>query len=154
MPKIKFRQVYTGLMPTKGEIKQMIADRLLRRTVEPIKNDSEADDGYIDYQLYEATHDTATLVSSQTENGLHMPVIDIDRECMLVPSSKPGHFHLYINVAMTKDEYMELLEVMTKVGIVQRGFWLYARKRGAGFVRYPGVTKENEAQRIGYTEGL
>jgi hypothetical protein len=145
---LKLRYVYKGIMPTAFEIKEMIGNRLLKRTVTPIKNDSEAEDGFVDYELMDAGHDNATLVSSRTSDGLHMPVIDIDRQCMLVPSSQDGNFHLYINVRMTEEEYMELLEVMTRVGIVQRGYWLYSQKRHASYVRYPGVTKYNEAERI------
>jgi hypothetical protein len=148
MPRLKFKTIYQGHMPTRSEVREFLGDRLLKRTRKPIKNDSEAPEGFTDYDMLDADHASATLVSSLTETGLHMPAIDIDRECMLVPSSKPGHFHLLINVRMTEKEYMKLLKVMTKVGIVQRGFWQYSAKRRQSFVRYPGVTKDNEQARI------
>ena len=153
MPRLKLRSIYKGAMPTGFEVREFLGARRLRRTTEVIRNDSEAPEGFVDYPMLDADHSTATLVSSRLDSPvdyfeMHMPAIDIDRECMLVPSSKEGHFHLFINVKMELDEYVELLEVMSRVGIVQRGFYQYAKQRGQSFVRYPGITKSNEQERI------
>lgn len=147
MTKLKLKYLYQGIMPTKFEIREMIGNRALRRTRTPIAIDSKDPYGG-DPVLFPADHDTATLVLSELPTGNHMPVIDIDLPCMLVPSSQPGNFHLYINCAMSWDQYLGILEAMTEAGVVQRGYFEHSRRRGYTSVRYPGVTKANEAERI------
>lgn len=72
---------------------------------------------------------------------LHWPVIDIDRECAWVPSTNPGHGHLYINYGVSFDGLIEILTVLTKHGVVQPGFLDAAKERGYSAVRVPGVKK-------------
>lgn len=88
-----------------------------------------------------ATAETANLVGSQTITGLHMPVLDIDFPAHLEPSTTPGHFHLYLNRAMTWDDYLLLLAGLHLAGVIEEGFYLMTVKRGQSFVRLPGVKK-------------
>jgi len=83
---------------------------------------------------------------------MHMPVIDIDLPCMLVPSSAPGHFHLYIEKQMSWEKFVAMLEAMEAAGVVGKGYVSYTKRRGYATVRYPGVTKDNEAERIAATK--
>lgn len=53
------------------------------------------------------------------EQLLHRPVLDIDLPVKVVPSTTEGHFHLYIDKEMPWSDYVELLEVMAKVGILE-----------------------------------
>lgn len=101
------------------------------------------------------TEDKATLVTSLCEPEwrpgvgwveTHMPVIDLDIECHLVPSSTPGHSHLYINKPMTKTELWALLEQMARIGLVEEGYVSASKRRGFSAVRHPRVTK-TEAQK-------
>ena len=90
--------------------------------------------------------ENATLVGSATgrytANGpMHMPAIDIDFPCRLVESSTPEHFHLYIDHEITQEQYMDILRVLMSAGIVQRGFYRSALRRGQTFLRLPGVKK-------------
>jgi hypothetical protein len=152
MPRLKLRIVHKGIMPTASEIKDIIGNRIMHRTSEPIKSDSQ-ETKHPDPEFLDADHDNATLVTSMTTTGWHMPVIDIDLPCMLVPSSRPGHFHLYINKKMPFEDMLDMLRAMNMAGVVQDGIIHHVQRRGYASVRYPGVTKENEKQRIEDTKG-
>lgn len=86
----------------------------------------------------------ATLVGSRTvyDDFEHQPVLDIDFPAALVPSTTPGHFHLYLNHTMTWGDYSKLLGVLHEVGIIEDGFYKMAMKREQTFVRMPGVKKK------------
>lgn len=79
----------------------------------------------------------ANLISSKVEgfSDKHMPTIDIDFPCRLVPSRTPGHFHLYIDKEVSADDYFYLLDAMADAGVVQRGYADASRKHGASFLR-------------------
>ena len=85
----------------------------------------------------------ATVVSSDWGVGkYHLPVIDIDTgEVRLVPSSTPGHYHLYIDVPFQWEQYLALLDILVDVGLVQPGYVAAAKRRGHTDVRLPWVKK-------------
>lgn len=80
---------------------------------------------------------SANLISSATDGfaATHMPVIDIDWPCRLVPSRTPGHFHLYIDHEVEAASYFNMLDAMARAGIVQRGYAEASRMHGASFAR-------------------
>lgn len=84
-------------------------------------------------------HDTiheADLVGSLTETeDVHLPVIDLDFPCALVPSRTPGHFHLYIDHPTATDDFFAVLDAMVKAGWVQQGYLHASEARGQTFVR-------------------
>lgn len=96
---------------------------------------------------------TANLVGSLTTTGLHAPALDIDVPSRLIPSSTEGHWHLYMDVEMPWWRYRLLLFVLYKVGIIERGFYKMSVYRGQSFLRYPGVTKQNEVEHHARTGG-
>lgn len=83
----------------------------------------------------------ANVVSSLLTNGRHAPAIDVDLPVYAVPSSTPGHSHLYIDVELTWDEYLRLLTVMSEIGLVEPGYLDSARNRGTTLLRLPGIAK-------------
>jgi hypothetical protein len=76
----------------------------------------------------------------------HRPVIDIDHKVWVVPSTTPGHNHLYIDVEMSEAKLMRLLDVMAEVGIVEPGYAAASRAKGFASVRLPWIRK-GEPQR-------
>ena len=87
------------------------------------------------------TKEEANLVSSLCSDGKHRPTLDIDLECRLVPSSTPGHYHLYIEHPLEQAAYLELVDALAKAGIVSPFYAKAARIRGATFVRPEWVKK-------------
>lgn len=91
----------------------------------------------------------ANLVSSKTTDlkgiyegaPLHRPVIDLDIPCRLIPSSTPGHYHLYIDHPVPQDKYLAMIQAMADAGVVQPFYAEAAKLRGATFVRPEWVKK-------------
>jgi len=102
-------------------------------------NDSSHEPGEDDRVL--CAKEQANLVSSLCEDGKHRPVLDIDMECRLVPSSTPGHYHLYIEHPMEPGAYFELIAALGKAGILSHFYVKAAQIRGATFVRPEWVKK-------------
>jgi hypothetical protein len=71
----------------------------------------------------------------------HRPILDIDYEAELVPSSTPGHYHLYLDKTVGHAEYMKFLKAAAEAGIVQWGYYEASEKRGASSVRLPWIKK-------------
>jgi len=89
----------------------------------------------------------ATLVSSEISGStLHAPAIDLDVPAYLIPSSTPGHSHLYLDTPMPWWKYRLLLRVLTFVGILEPGYYKASVRRRATHLRRPGVTKSTPTQ--------
>jgi hypothetical protein len=86
----------------------------------------------------------ANLVSSRLKNNMHSPVIDLDIPHALVPSTQPGHSHLYLGVEIPWWRYLILLAAMRQAGIIERGFFWWSLRRRATFVRLPWIKKDVE----------
>ena len=72
---------------------------------------------------------------------IHKPVLDIDLPIQLLPSSTEGHFHLFIDKAMTWEKYRRLMDVLAEVGIVEHGYVNASVERGYSAVRLPWIRK-------------
>lgn len=95
----------------------------------------------------DATPDTSLLASSRVSNPgpfgeVHKPVIDIDIPVRLIPSTTPGHSHLYIDHPISWDIYENLLIALTQAGVVEEGYLRAAMQRGETFVRLPWIRKK------------
>ncbi len=88
--------------------------------------------------------DNADIVSSAFSypSNQHMVVLDIDVPATLVPSSTPGHSHLYIDAPMDWDVYSALLDALGDAGILEPGYVGASKARGFTAVRLPWVSKE------------
>jgi hypothetical protein len=76
-----------------------------------------------------------------SKSNYHKPVLDIDVPAMLVPSSTPGHSHLYIDRLVTWDSYAALLKAIAAAGVIQFGY-MHASLRCEGtWVRTPWTRK-------------
>lgn len=87
----------------------------------------------------------ANLVGSLCPDGMHMPAIDIDMPCSLVPSTTPGHFHLYIDKPMTFMEYKKFVKAFIDAGIVEPNVMKYMELNGMTTLRPKGVKKAPRA---------
>ena len=71
----------------------------------------------------------------------HVPVLDLDMDCMLVQSTTPGHHHLIINKRMRWHDYEKLLTVLDEVGLLEPGYAASAKRRKASWIRTPWTKK-------------
>jgi hypothetical protein len=81
------------------------------------------------------------VCSDRKDDGLHIPVLDVDMPAMLLKSSTFGHYHLYIDKPMTWENYCKLLDVLAEVGILEPGYVSVAKKRKRTQVRTPWTKK-------------
>lgn len=91
-----------------------------------------------------ANYGDAEVVSSEIAGGLHCPVLDIDIPAFLVPSSTPGHSHLYIDHPMTWRKYKRLLRALARSGIVEKGYVQASIRRRHTAVRVPWRKKDDQ----------
>lgn len=108
--------------------------------------------GAIDHTTYDGAdgrvvtnRDDANIITSEISPGLHAPVLDIDFAARLIPSSTPGHFHLYLDKAMTWDKYRKLLVALAEAGIIEQGWAGASITNGYSSIRKRGVYKQEEA---------
>ena len=85
--------------------------------------------------------DEANVVLSSLGSG-HMPVLDLDYEAFTLPSSTPGHYHLYLNKKITWAQYIQVLTALSAAELIEPGFAGASIKRGYSAVRLPWVKKE------------
>ena len=78
----------------------------------------------------------------------HRPIIDLDFPAALLPSSTPGHHHLYIDKELTWHQYQRLLRALVDVGLVEQGYYDASNARGFTSVRMPSVKKEPAAMEV------
>lgn len=81
------------------------------------------------------------LISSLIAPDMHLPALDLDLDHLYVPSSSPGHGHLYLTTPLSTARYHTLLSVLYSYGIVQRGILYQVEAHGMTTVRQPHVKK-------------
>jgi len=101
-------------------------------------------DGYEDdaNDCKQVSRRKAMLVGSLCKDGNHAPVLDIDFQAQLLPSTTPGHFHLYLDKKMSWEKYGQLLEALYEAGIIQRGFYENSIARKQSMVLLPGKNRD------------
>jgi hypothetical protein len=82
---------------------------------------------------------TSEIVSGK---GKHTIMLDIDVPATLVPSTTPGHSHLYIDVPVEWDKYQALLDALVVAGVLEPGYVSAAKGRGCTALRLPWVKKK------------
>lgn len=73
---------------------------------------------------------------------MHAVLLDLDVPAYLVPSSREGHSHLYIDVPVQEEAYFKLLDALAECQIIERGYAAASKKKGGTFLRLPWVKKE------------
>jgi len=109
--------------------------------------DGDYDEAPAERTLTPSAHEANLITSIVADNsGMHRPVLDIDVPCVLVPSSTPGHFHLYIDKPMSWKTYHALLCALGEAGILEGGYVGASIERGHTAVRLPWVSKPEPAE--------
>lgn len=85
------------------------------------------------------------LDGSDFEEPYHAVALDLDIPAYLVPSSTPGHSHLYIDAKVPHHRYMALLSALADAGVIERGYADVSIKRGRSDLRLPWVEKGDRA---------
>jgi hypothetical protein len=112
-----------------------------------------------EHEVYEPGYDRlpealpyANVVTSEIKHveplRRHVVALDLDHQAYLVPSTTEGHGHLYIDVpgGVAHDDYMALLELLGRIGIIEPGYADVSIKRGHTDLRLPWIKKENPSQ--------
>jgi len=106
-------------------------------------------DGRADTRDVGAAQVTTSMVDREGYGDLptrvHRPVLDLDFPAQLVPSSTPGHFHLYLDLEVPHAKYMTLLGALADAGVIEPGYCGASQERGYTAVRLPWVKKEAAA---------
>lgn len=95
--------------------------------------------------ITESDEENHNLIGSLIEDtdNLHSPVLDIDFPARLVPSTTPGHFHLYLDgLALHWSAYIDLLVALGRAGVLGEGYVNASIDRGMTTVRPPHVKKD------------
>lgn len=106
--------------------------------------DSSSDSPIEEIRPEEADLESADIVTSEVASGdgtRHKVVIDVDFPIVVLDSATPGHHHLFIDKELGWEEYLELLRVLVKVGIVEDGYLGASEHRGFTGVRLPWIGK-------------
>lgn len=74
----------------------------------------------------------------------HAVLLDLDVPAYLVPSSTPGHSHLYIDVSISEPAYFRLLDALAQCGIIEEGYAKASKAKGATYLRLPWIKKGRE----------
>jgi hypothetical protein len=138
----------TELAPAKAKADPAPGLRLMEmldnRTYSTIENDDYlAVGGEPDPSLTAWYHNVVTsLMVGGRGEGEHMPVIDCDYPVYVVPSSTPGHYHLYLNKPISWKHYRRVLRAMSHAGLIEPGYYRASLKRRLTRVRLPWIRKE------------
>lgn len=97
------------------------------------------------YAAFEEVPGTeANVITSMLPDGRHAPVIDLDVPVTLLPSTTPGHSHLYIDVPMEWRQYLDILIALEAAKVVEEGYLNASATREFGTLRLPWVQKVTE----------
>ena len=96
------------------------------------------------------TVDEAAIITSQVVDILniermHAPVLDIDFNATLIPSTTPGKYHLYLDKLVPHEAYMKLLSALAEAEIIEPGYADVSQQRGYTAVRLPWVPKPQKS---------
>jgi hypothetical protein len=71
----------------------------------------------------------------------HTIMLDLDVPATLIPSTTPGHSHLYIDVPLEWSKYKILLDALAEAGVIELGYASASKARGFSSLRLPWVKK-------------
>lgn len=100
-------------------------------------------------ELEKAQTWSSELVDQDGERtGYHTVMLDIDHPVRVVPSSTPGHYHLYIDVPVKEEDYFLALRALALAGVIETGYYEASRARGGTHLRLPWIQKDRIRDKI------
>jgi hypothetical protein len=133
--------------------------RLTTWKVTQFATDSDGFENWEDDRKEASIIDGANVVSSAIQpvpnpwldidlnpTKMHAVLLDLDVPAYLVPSTRPGHSHLYVDVQVTEERYFNLLDALAECGVIERGYANASKKKGGTFLRLPWIKKEGSNQ--------
>jgi len=108
------------------------------------KDDNRPGDRAFVTDLQDANVVTSQHSTAPDGQARHALVLDIDHPAWLMPSTTPGHFHLYVDVpeGITNEKYTTLLTALADAGVIEWGYASASIARGFTSVRLPWIQKE------------
>ena len=120
------------------------------KNIEFASGGSNANDVREHKDRVECAFEDAQVVSSEVRGSYslggdeHIVALDIDHEAWLIPSTNPGHSHLYVAVTCQWNKYVKFLEAAADIGLVEPGYVAASKRRGATYLRVPWLQKGGE----------
>jgi hypothetical protein len=86
------------------------------------------------------------LISSMVRPEVHRPILDLDKPHAYVPSSTPGHGHLYLDVTLNEMEHYLLISTLVQLRILGRGSQHQLEAHSMSLTRPPHVKKKETSE--------
>lgn len=99
-------------------------------------------DGKADRRVVTDPNVANVVTSERIIGGRHRLLLDLDVPAALVPSSTPGHSHLYVDADLDAGQLARLLEVLADAGVIEASYAAVSIARGHTALRLPNVKKE------------
>ena len=137
-------------MPTPSEMQEIVNDLSgLRHEMYHILEwgaGTSGEGAEDDRELVRALAD-ADVITSKVDVSLdiHTVMLDLDVPARLIPSTTPGHSHLYIDVPMSWSRYKHLLWALKAACVIEPGYYQASVRRGFTSLRLPWIKKEEAA---------
>lgn len=110
---------------------------------------------YRQYEDRQPRDSDANVVSSHlVGTRLHAPILDLDYPHRYVPSTTPGHGHLYLNRPIPRWRLFILLWGLYMGRVIEPGNFWWSLRRGGTFVRRQDVKKTPDEAAVKYTYGM
>lgn len=104
-------------------------------------NDSDAFGYVLDEDHLLEGREVNVVSSKIVGKNRHKILLDLDFDAALIPTSTPGHFHLYIDKTLTPTEYEEFLNVCLSIGLIAGGNMNQWNNHQKQYLRLPHVRK-------------
>jgi hypothetical protein len=112
------------------------------QTVEDLDSYEASAGRFATKKLKEAQVITSVVDKAEVGFGpTHKLIIDLDLPAQLIPSSTPGHFHLYVDKEIPDAAWQTLLFALASAGLIEPGYMRASIARGFTAVRLPWVKK-------------
>jgi hypothetical protein len=87
---------------------------------------------------------TGFLPDDPADSEKHYLMIDLDVPAFLVPSTHPGHSHLYVEQEIPWRDLEHLLRALAACGVIEQGYAAASIDRKSTTLRLPWIAKEPE----------